>query len=142
MKRFNAHVLTGTADAITPGDPVSGNTLFLGQHVQKVTDLSAVVTVDAETNTLTATPRWQASNDKSTWYTLAPSPDNPVTIPLATGTGGADAAVTRVIPAPAAVHAYQYARFQILIGVVTGTTSDTWSIGYTYRQPRGQARRN
>lgn len=142
MRRFNAHLVTGTADGITPGDPVSGNVVHLGSGSQKVADLSAVVTADAETNTLTLTPRWQVSNDQSTWYTVAGSPDNPATVPLATGTGGADAAVTRVLPAPAAAHAYQFARLQLVVGVVTGTSNDTYSIGYTYRVPRGQARRN
>lgn len=142
MKVFNAHVATGTANGITPGDPVSGNAVFLGKQTQKVTDLSAVITIDAEANGLSFSPRWQVSDDNSTYYTVAQTPDNPATIPIATGTGGADAAVSRVIPAPASVLSYQYARCQLVVNAVTGTSSDTYSIGYTYRKPRGQARRN
>jgi hypothetical protein len=142
MKKFNAHVVTGTATGVTAGSAVSGNALFLGSNTQKVTDLSAVLSVDAETNTLTMTTRWQVSNDSSTWHTIAHAPQNPAGIPIATGTGGADATVNTVSPAPEQALAYQYARCQIVIGAATGTDDDTFSIGYTYRVPRGQARRN
>ena len=132
--RFNAHLLTGNATGIAPGSAVSGNTLFMGGRNQKVEHLSALVTCDAETNTLTLSARWQGSDDKSTWYTLSHAPQNPAAVPLATGTSGADDEVTKVIPAPAAVYSYKFARCQLLVGAATGTTNDTYSIAYCYRQ--------
>lgn len=142
MKRFNQHVATGTATGVGPGSAVSGNTVFLGKNTQKVSDLSAVLTVDAETSTLTLTPRWQVSNDESTWYTMPGAASNPASLPIATGTSGADDSVSTAIPAPPGIGGWQFARCQLVVGTVTGTDSDTYSIGYTYRVPRGQARRN
>lgn len=104
-----------------------------------VADLSAVVTVTAATASLTFTPRWQGSNDNSTFYTVASAPNNPAVVAIATGTS---ASTSVIVPAPTALHSYQFARFQLVVGGATGAGTDLYSIGYTYRQPRGQARRN
>lgn len=139
MKQFNAHVATGTATGVS-NDSVSGNSVFLGKNAgQKVTDLSAVLTVTAATASITLTPNWQVSNDDTTFYDIANAPDVPAALPIATGTS---AELSKVVPAPAAVHAYQFARCQLTVGGATGTASDLYSIGYSYRVPRGQARRN
>lgn len=90
--------------------------------------LCALVIVDAETNTLTLEAQWQVSDDASTWYDIAPGPQNPANVVLATGTAGADAAVTRVIPAPDGVHAWKFARCTVVNRVVSGNTVDTYSI--------------
>lgn len=132
--RFNSDMVTGTANGVAPAGLVSGNKLFMGQKNQAIEHLSALVTVDAETNTLTLGAQWQGSNDASTWYTLAHAPHNPAAVALATGTAGADAAVTRVIPAPPSVYSYKYARCSLVVGAVTGTTNDTYSIAYSYRR--------
>ena len=137
MKKFNAHLITGTADGVTIGDPVSGNTLFLGKSVKKVRDLSALLVVDAETNTWTMTPRWQVSNDESTWYVLPLGPENPSITPIATGTGGADVAVNHVLEAPRGIEGWQFCRAQVVIGVATGTANDTFQIGYNYTELTG-----
>jgi len=94
--------------------------------------LSALVIVDAETNTRTLSAFWQVSEDGSTWYDVAGAPNNPANVVLATGTAGADAAVTEVIPAPAAVYAWSFARCSVVNGVATGGATDTYSIQYKY----------
>lgn len=132
--RYNAHLLTGTCSGVSIGSAVSGNTLFIGQSKRKVTDLSAQLTVLAETNTITLAPKWQGSNDGSTWIDLAYAPNNPAVTVLATGTAGADAAVTKGVAAPDAAYSYKFSRCQVVVGVVTGTSSDIYSIGYSYRQ--------
>ncbi len=137
MKKFNAQVATGTADGITAGSTVSGNAVHVGGNRNKVADLSALVTVDAETNTLTLAAQWEGSNDATTWYAIANTPANTAPTVLATGTAGADAAVTKVIPAPLGALGFQYARLSLVVGVTTGTTSDTYSIGYNYRRLTG-----
>jgi hypothetical protein len=134
LKKFNLHITTGTADAVAPAGQVDGASLFMGADVKKVKDLSALVTVDAETSTLTMTPKWQGSNDKSTWYDIVHGTNNAAAVAIATGTGGADASVVKVIPAPTAIEGWRWARCSIIIGVVTGTTSDTYSIAYNYNQ--------
>lgn len=96
--------------------------------------LSALTTVDAETNTITMALVWEVSNDASTWVQCAPT-NNAAVVVLATGTGGADASVTRVIPANDAVYGWRYCRAAIQNGVATGTTNDTYSIGYNYVKP-------
>jgi hypothetical protein len=132
--RFSAHVLTGTATGVAPGGQVNGNALFMGGRDQKVEALSALVTCDAETNTITLAARWQGSDDKSTWHTLALAPQNPAAVVLATGTAGSDADVTKVVPAPDSVYSYRFARCSLVVGAVTGTNDDTYSIAYNYRQ--------
>lgn len=94
--------------------------------------LAALVIVDAETNTLTMSAYWQVSEDGSTWYDVAGTPSNPANVVLATGTAGADASVTKVLPAPAAVYAWSFARCSVVNGVATGNTVDTYSIQYKF----------
>lgn len=133
--RYNAHQSTGDFNGITAGNSVAGNAVFLNEAVrQKASSLSAVVVVKAETNTMTLTALWQVSNDKSTWLDLAYAPNNAAAVVIATGTAGADAAVTKVFQAPEAVNGYRFARIAIVVGVQTGTASDTYTIGYSYRQ--------
>lgn len=131
---FDKHIITGNATGVAPGSAVNGRSLFMGQTDQKVDHLSALVTVDAETNTITLGAKWQGSNDASTWVDLAHAPQYPARVALATGTAGADAAVARAIPAPDSVYGYKFARCAVVVGVVTGQTADTYSIGYCYRQ--------
>lgn len=110
---------------------VTGMSTIANTQVRPGT-LSAKVTVDAETNTLTIAAGWQVSDDGTTWTTVALAPNNPAAVVLATGTAGADAAVTRVIPAPKAVSGHRFARLTLTNGVATGTTSDTYSCSYNY----------
>lgn len=130
---FNAHILTGTATGVAPGSQVNGNPVFMGQMEQRAEFLSALVTCDAETNTITLSAAWEGSNDRSTWTRLATSPQNAAAVALATGTAGADDPVTRVIPAPESAYSYKFARLALLVGAVTGTNNDTYSIAYCYR---------
>jgi hypothetical protein len=132
--RFSAHVATGTATGAAVGGQLDGNALFMGGRDQKVEALSALVTCLAEKNTLTLAARWQGSDDKSTWYTLAHAPQNPTAVVLATGTAGTDTAVTKVIPAPESAYSYRFARCSLVVGVATGSADDTYSIAYNYRQ--------
>jgi hypothetical protein len=125
---------TGDFDAVAAGDAKYGSAVHIGLAEKKVEDLVAELAVDAETNTITLAAKWQGSDDKSTWVDLAHEPQNPAAVVLATGTGGADAAVTKAIAAPDGAYGYQYARVAIVVGVTTGTTSDTYSITYRYRQ--------
>lgn len=133
--RYNAHS-TGTLNlnTVVAGTTTGGNAVEMGDNTrQKVRSLSALVTVDAETDTITITGKWQVSNDGSTWVDIANGPQNAAGVVLATGTGGADAAVTKCYPAPDAVYGWRKARFAIVNGVVTGNTADTYAISYCYR---------
>lgn len=96
--------------------------------------LSAQVTVDAETNTIQLFADWQVSRDNSTWLTVSGTPGNAANVVLATGTGGADASVTRVIPAPGAVYSFPFARVAIRNEVAAGLVADTYSVAYVARK--------
>lgn len=119
-------------DSAVAGTNTGGPTFLTAQCVPGT--LSALVTVDAETNTITMGVVWQVSNDNSTWVVATPV-NNAAMVVLATGTGGADTAVTRVIPANDACYGWRYCRAAIQNGVTTGTTNDTYSIGYNYVKP-------
>lgn len=136
--RYAAHS-TGTLNlnTVVAGTTTGGNAVDMGDNArQKVRSLSALVTVDAETDTITITGKWQVSNDGTTWVDVAHGTQNAAGVILATGTAGADASVTRCYQAPDAVYGWRKARFAIVNGVVTGNTADTYSIGYCYRTGR------
>ncbi len=98
--------------------------------------LCCELALDAETNTITLTPKWQVSRDGgSTWLDCAPDPNNGTYAAQATGTAGADATVTKVLPAPDAVYGYPLARVGVTVGVTTGTANDTYVASYSWVKP-------
>jgi hypothetical protein len=99
----------------------------------KTNTLSSLVTVDAETNTITLESYWQVSNDASTWVDAA-TENNAAVVVLATGTAGADAAVTKSIPAPRSVYGWRYARAVVVNRVVDGLIADTYRLGYCFEK--------
>ena len=121
---------TPTIDGVTAGNVAAGATLIMNKV--KRNTLSSTVTVDAETDTITLTAVWQVSVDTSTWVDLY-QPNSAAYVVQATGTGGADAAVTRVIDAPGGVYGWRYARIVILVGVATGTSADSSAVDYNYQ---------
>lgn len=136
--RYNAHAASGTADTLVITTVIGGTAVLMGDNArQKVRSLSALVTVDAETSTFTFAGKWQVSNDNATWVDVTNGPQNAAAVVLATGTGGADAAVTRSYEAPATVYGWRYARFALVCGGTTGAAVDTYSIGYSYRTGPG-----
>lgn len=97
--------------------------------------LSAVCTVDAETNTLTIAAQWEVSNDGTTFYVCSPS-NNAANVVLATGTSSADAAVTKCVEANQSVYGWRYARVRLVSGVTTADgTNDIGGAIYHYRKP-------
>lgn len=124
---------TGTESGDFDGDAAGTVTGLSAVNMTQVRrGLSAKLTVDAETNTLTIAAKWQGSDDNSTWVDLANAPGNPAAVVLATGTAGADAAVTVSVEAPSSAYGYRWARCALTNGVATGTTSDTYSNQYKY----------
>jgi hypothetical protein len=122
---------TGTLnfDTLVAGTVTGGPTLDMNR-VEPGT-LSAQVAVDAETDTITVAAYWQVSNDGTTWL-RAQDENNIAETVLATGTSGADAAVTRVLPANPACYGARYARLALVNGVATGAATDTYAVGYNY----------
>lgn len=115
------------AGSTTGGTAISTASLVPGS-------MSCLFTVDAETNTLTLTGKFQVSDDGSTWYDLAGDAQNPANVVLATGTGGADAAVDRVLPVPMAAFGWKWVRAAVVNGVATGAAADTYV--FTFRALR------
>lgn len=116
------------ADVIT-----GGPTLDMRLVRQELNTLSALVALDAETNTVTLEAYWQVSNDATTWVDTTPF-NNAARVVWATGTGGADALVTQVLPAPDAVYGWRYARVCVVNRVVNAVTGDTYEIGYCFEK--------
>lgn len=132
--RYNTPNASGNANTLASGSVVAGPTLNLGDVVRpKVKSLSALLTVLAETNTLTWASKWQVSNDASTWVDVTNGPQNAAAVVLATGTAGADTAVSRAVPAPDAIYGWKYARIALVTGGTTGAAADTYAIGYCFR---------
>lgn len=125
--------LTGTSNlnGVVAGTTVGGPALRTSEI--ETGSLSCRVTVLAETNTLTLTFKWQVSDDATTWVDLAPA-NNAANVVLATGTAGADAAVSRVFGAPEGAVSWNFVRPALVTGVVTGASADTYAFDAHYRQ--------
>jgi hypothetical protein len=91
--------------------------------------VSALVTLDAETDTITLEASWQVSNDDTTWYDVIPL-NNAAQVVWATGTAGADASVSAVLPMPPACDGMRYARIAVTPRVTDGLIADTYAVGY------------
>ena len=130
---LNGYLATGATvmTGITAGTITGGNTLPM--HLVKTSTLSATVTVDAETNTITISALWEVSNDDTTWVRCTPL-NNAAIVVLATGTAGADTAVARVIAAPDSAYGWRYARCSVLNLVADGLIADTYAIGYNFEK--------
>lgn len=127
--RYNVSAASGNFDSDAAGTVNAGSTVDVMRVARNT--LSALVTVDCETNTMTMTAKWQVSSDNSTWVDIVGN-NNAANVTLATGTGSADASVTKAIAAPDAVYGWRYARLAIANGVATGASTDTYAIGYCY----------
>jgi len=135
--RYAFSPATGNANTLVAGSVISGNAVDVNDGVrQKAFGVSALVTVDCETNTLTMATRWECSNDGSTWVTITNGPQNAAAVTFATGTAGADPDVTRCVVAPDAIYGWRKARLSLVTGVVTGNTVDTYAISYCFRTQR------
>lgn len=134
---FPAQLVVGAAQTLTI-DGVAAAAVVAGAALDMSNvqpgSLSAKFVVDAETDTITLSAVWQVSDDNSTWVRMK-SENNVTPTVLATGTGGADAAVTVAIPAPAAVYGWRYVRGGVLVGVTTGASADTATMAYRYARP-------
>jgi hypothetical protein len=127
---------TGDLTAAPAAGSTTGGTAIATAMWQPGT-LSCLFTVDAETNTITLTGKFQVSNDNSTWYDLAGDAQNPANVALATGTAGADTAVDRVLPVPMAAHGFKYIRAAVVNGVATGAAVDTYAFTFYGRKFSG-----
>ena len=140
----NVHVLTGTlennvAGTVEGGTVAAGTVVKIGPEWQKVANLSALVTVDCETNGMTMAGVWQVSDNGTDWVNATPG-NNAANVTIATGTSGSDASVTVAIAAPNSVYAWKFARLALINGSQTGGATDTYSIGYCYRKLTGVER--
>ncbi len=123
---------SGDLTAAPVAGTTTGGTAIQTANIQPGT-LSCLFTVDAETNTITLTGKFQVSDDNSTWYDLAGDAQNPANVLLATGTGGADTAVDRVLPVPEPAMGWKWVRPAIVNLVATGAAADTYAMTFRYR---------
>lgn len=135
MPRSRMISASGGSGTLT-AQPASGSTTggtALDCSTVEPGSLSCLFVVDAETSTLTLTGKFQVSNDNSTWYDLAGDAQNPANVLLATGTAGADASVSRVLPVPTPALAWRYVRAAVVNGVAQGEAVDTYAFTWQYR---------
>lgn len=120
-------VMTGIVKGTITGGPTIDLRLVKG-------GLSALVALDAETNTITLEAFWQVSPDGTNWYDVAPY-NNAAFVVWATGTAGADATVTKVLPAPDCVYdGVRCARVVVRNLVADGLIADTYRVGYNFQK--------
>jgi hypothetical protein len=125
--------VTGNANGLVSGSVIAGSSINVGDSVRtKLKSITALVSFTAATATLTATVKWQVSNDNSVWVDIVGS-SNATSVVLATGTS---AIVTKAIDAPAGILGWRWARAVIVTGVATGASGDLYSISYSQRTSR------
>jgi hypothetical protein len=120
-------VMTGIVKGATTGGPT------LMMSMVKTGSLSALVALDAETDTITLQAFWEVSNDGVTFVPIVPL-NNAANVVWATGTAGADATVTKVLPAPESIYGWRYARVSVMNLVANGLIADTYEIGYCFEK--------
>lgn len=132
--RTNTAALSGNLNGQAAGATVSTTTVIqVGDSSrQKVKALSAHVSATANTATLTVAVKWQVSTDKTTWIDASNGPQNAASVPFTTGTSTIK---TQAFSAPDAVYSYPFTRAVLVTGGTTGAAADTYSIGYSYRNP-------
>lgn len=129
LVRVKQPAVSGNLNTLVAGTTTGGTAIET--RLCKPGSLSALFTVDAETNTITISCLWQVSDDNSTWYDLLPQ-NGAAIVAQATGTAGADASVSAALSCPDSAEGWVYARPAVRNGVATGTTSDTYSIQAHY----------
>lgn len=127
---------SGTLTAAPSAGTTTAGTAIATANLDRET-VSCLFNVLAETSTLTLTAKFQVSLDNATWYDLAGDAQNPANVVLATGTGGADTATTRVLPLPPAALGWNYVRAAVVNGVATGAVGDTYAFTWQCRKFSG-----
>lgn len=128
---YNSNIVTSTFTGMT-NTAINGATLHIGENQRDLTDLSAHIIATITMTNATVKAVWQVSNDASTWVTCAHDSANQAGVALATGVASG---TTLAVGAPQGAYGYKYCRATALFGSTTaGTTNDTISIGYNYRQ--------
>jgi hypothetical protein len=96
--------------------------------------LSCLCVLLAQTTNITLTPKFQVSDDGSTWYDFAASaygPDNQI---QCTGTSGTDTATSKTLPVTDSVLGWKYVRAAVVNGVATGAVGDTYAFTWKFRK--------
>lgn len=122
--KYNISAVSGHV-AGASGSTVNGTGLHMGAPGKGVKDLSALVTVVVTTGSLTFTPKWQVSNDNSTYVDATPE-NNAANVAIS-------ASASKAISAPAAARGWKWARLALTVGGATGATADTYAISYCCR---------
>ena len=120
---------TGNLNGAADGTYTAMNTLLM--HQVQTGTLSARCVLDIETNLITVKAVWQVSADGTTWEIVQPE-NGAAYVALGTGTGGADATVTRHVNAPSAVYGALYARVALLNEAAAGLVADTYDVSYSF----------
>jgi len=133
-RRVTTSATTGNLNGLAAATQTAGAVLTMAQV--EPGSLCAEFLVDGETNTITLHADWLVSQDNVTWMTVSNGTQNAAAVALVTGTAGAGASVTKVIPAPDCAYSFLYCKAAVRNEVATGTTNDTYSIKYHYMKPK------
>ncbi len=131
---------TGSLTGVGPNTTLGQAGPVIETRLVQPGQMICLLSVEPETASITAAPRWQVSDDNSTWKQLT-DPTGDLGSGWGTGTTGDDAAVERAIPCPLAAWGSRWVRPAIQVGGATGGTADLYSFTLKYRAadfPNGQ----
>jgi hypothetical protein len=120
---------------ITAGSTASsaGLVISMAQSDIEWESLCALVETDLTTSTITATTKWQVSNDATNWIDFFGKNLAANTLKAAAGTGSL--VTTQWVQSFDGVNCpYPYLRMAVQVGVVTGGAGDNVTVSYNYRK--------
>ncbi len=130
---FNDLIVNNYAQADVSLDGVAMDNSAPGPTFQmlraKTGTLSATVGLNADTATITLTPRWEVSADGTSW-TLATVANNAAYVVQADQAGVATA--VHAMAAPDSVYSQRFARVSVLLGNAGGGAADGAVVGHNF----------
>lgn len=95
--------------------------------------LSAIIETNLTTSTITATTKWQVSNDGTNWIDLLGKNAAANVTKSAAGTGSL--VTTQYVQAFDGINpGFPYLRLAVLVGTVTGAAGDNVTVAYNWRK--------
>ncbi len=123
-------------NTITAGSTASSAGLALavgGVNNIEFESLSANVETNLTTNTITATTKWQVSNDGTNWLDVFGKNDAANVTKAAAGTGSL--ITTQYVQTMDGVNvAYPFVRLAVVVGAATGAAGDNVTVSYNWRR--------
>lgn len=124
--KINRQALSETGLSGASGSTFTANSILPGRSVPGTLTARAAISITATSTTVS--PKWQVSNDATTWVDVKPANGAAIV--------GATASTTLWLQGPPALQANKYARLALVTSGSSNTTSSSlkWAVSYNYEE--------